>query len=215
MTKQAFAEADELKKEAEDARLIYESERLKLDQERQDLIKKIHEEIEKEHQKILEEAKVEAKSALDTARQMIEQERFVATNEIREQAASLAVILAGRLIGEIGPEIPQNVHLKRLLKFLESIPVEEIRPLQEDLKNSSDTGLTVATSTELTPEDRGQWQLCLSDRIDFGNKINFVIDPEILGGAELRFPHGILKFTWREQLQHAEKLLIRDENATG
>ncbi|MDH3595529.1 MAG: hypothetical protein OEM93_11835, partial [Rhodospirillales bacterium] len=65
----------------------------------------------------------------------------------------------------------------------------------------------------LTPEEREQWSDRLSTCLGHRDKTDFATDPEILGGAELRFPHAVLKLTWADQLQKAKDLLQGDEAA--
>ena len=152
------------------------------------------------------EATIEAKEL--TAAQ---KKKFEA--EIREQVAALAVELASDLLRKGGSSAPSGVFLQQLERQLKDMPAEERERLQKDLAADS-ARLTVITAAPLTPEEQGQWTDMLSDGLGQGEKADFATDPEILGGAELRFPHAVLKLTWADQLRKAKELLRRDDAAS-
>ena len=93
------------------------------------------------------------------------------------------------------------------------MPADERERLQKDLA-ADNARLTVVTAAPLTPEEREQWTDRLSARLGRRDNTDFATDPEILGGAELRLPHAVLKFTWADQLRKARELLRRDEAAS-
>lgn len=213
LAEQAFADADRQKSEAEAARLRFEEGRAGLAQERQDMLKKIHEELEAERRKVLEEAKGKADQLLEAARKSIAEEREAALAEIREQVAALAVELASDLLRKGGSSASSGVFLAQLERQLKDMPADEQERLQKDLAADS-ARVTVVTAAPLTPEEQGQWTDMLSDGLGQGEKADFATDSEILGGAELRFPHAVLKLTWADQLRKAKELLRRDDAAS-
>ena len=213
LAEQAFADADKEKSQAEAARQRFEDGRAELAQERKDMLKKIHEEMEAEHRKVLDEAKREADEQLEAARKTIAEEREAALTEIREQAAGLAVDLASDLLRKAGAGAPANLFLTALERQLEDMPAEERDRLQKDLA-ADGAILTIVTAESLTPKERNQWKDRLGTALGQKNKTDFATDPEILGGAELRFPHAVIKLTWADQLRKAEELLRSDETAS-
>jgi F-type H+-transporting ATPase subunit b len=213
LAEQAFADADKQKSEAGAARKSFEEGRVGLAKDRQDMLKKIHEELDAERRKVLDEARDKAEELMEAARESIIQEREAALTEIREQAAALAVQLASGLLGMGGSSASSGVFLERLERQLKNLPAEERERLQKDLAADS-ARLTVVTASPLTPEERDQWTTRLSAYLSQREKTDFATDPEILGGAELRFPHAVLKFTWADQLRKAKELLERDDAAS-
>jgi F-type H+-transporting ATPase subunit b len=213
LAEQAFADADKQKSEAEAARQHFEEGRAELAQERQDMLKRIHEELEADRHKVLAEAKNKADELLEVARESIAEERQAALTEVREQVAALAVELASGLLRKVESNASSGVFLEQLERQLKDMPADERERLQKDLAADS-ARLTVVTAAPLTPEERDQWTDRLSAWLSQREKTDFATDPEILGGAELRFPHAVLKFTWADQLRKAEELLRRDDDAS-
>lgn len=213
LAKQAFVDAQNEKAAAEAARQDFERDRSMLDREREDLLKEIHAELEAERGKAIDEATAKAGKLLDAARETIVQERHAALTEIREQVATLAVDLASVLLGRSGSSIANDVFLKQLEQHLKDIPAEERARLQSDLA-ANDTRLMVVTAVPLTPQEQGQWTEHIETCLAHGGKIDFATEPKILGGAELHFPHAVLKLSWAEQLRNAQDILRRDDVAS-
>ncbi len=210
---EAFAEAGRQKEEAEAARRRLEQDRASLADERQDLLKKVHEELEVERGKTLAEAKQQAEKLLAAACQEIADERAGALAEMREQAASLAVDLAAGLLREVGANGASATFLERLERQLKELPVDERERLERDLA-ADGARLTVVTAAPLASEEQERWKERLNACLGQEPKIEFAIEPEILGGAELRFPHSVIKLTWQNQLRKALEVLRTDEAAS-
>jgi F-type H+-transporting ATPase subunit b len=214
---EAFAEADRQKQEAEAARQRFEDDRAGLMQERQQMLKKTHADLEKERGQALEDARRQADELLEDARQSIAKERAAALTEIRQQATTLAVELATGVLRQTQPEGGAGVFLERLEKQLGDMPAAERERLQHDL-SAEGAVLEVVTAAPLAAEEQKGWArrlgagLAQEDQQE--DKIRFAVDPEILGGAELHFPHAVLKFTWADQLRKAKELLQSDEAAS-
>jgi F-type H+-transporting ATPase subunit b len=213
LAEQAFADADKQKSEAEAARQRFEGARDQLAQERQDLLKKIHEELETERRKALDAARHEADELLEAARGSLAKERETVLTEIREQVAALAVELASSLLRKVETNASSGVFLEQIERQLKDLPADERERLQKDLAVDS-AHLTVVTAAPLTPKEQEQWTDRLSACLGQRDKTDFTTDPEILGGAELRFPHAVLKFTWADQLRKAKELLRQDDAAS-
>lgn len=214
---EAFEEADRQKQAAEAARQRFEDDRAALALERQQLLKTTHEDLEKERYRALEDARRQADELLEEARQSIAKERAAAVTEIRGQAATLAVELASGVLRQTQPEGGAGVFLERLEKQLEQMPAAERERLQQDLA-AEGASLEIVTAAPLAAEQQQGWARRLAAGLaqegSQEDKIRFAVDPQILGGAELRFPHAVLKFTWADQLRKAKELLQSDEAAS-
>jgi F-type H+-transporting ATPase subunit b len=213
LAEQAFADVDRQKSETEAARQRFEEGRAGLAQERQDMLKEVHEELEVERRNVLGEARHEADELLEAARDSIDEEREAALRDVREQTAALAVELASGLLRKAESSAPAGVFLEQLERQLKELPTDERRRLQKDLAAKS-ARLMVVTAVPLTAQERDHWTDRFSAYLSQRNKTEFETDPEILGGAELRFPHAVLRFTWVDQLHKAGELLRRDEAAS-
>jgi F-type H+-transporting ATPase subunit b len=173
------------------------------------MLEQIDEKLETERRKVLEEARDKADELLQAAREVVAEERQAALTEIREQVADLAVELASALLSKAGSGVSSSIVLENLMQQLQDMPTDERERLQKDLAAAS-ARLTVVTATPLMPEERDQWSDRLSTCLGQTHKTDFSTDPDILGGAELRFPHAVLKLSWEDQLQQAKELLRRE-----
>ncbi len=213
LAEQAFAEADEEKQAAEAARRRYEDDRAALSEERRDTLKTLHDELGAERVKVLEKAKREADAVVEAARASIAEERRAALRSLREEIASLAAELASSILESAGSGRSSDVALEQLAQQLVDMPDDERARLRDDLSTDGAV-LTVATAAPLAPEDRKRWKERLSAGIGPTRAVDFVVDPAILGGAEIRFPHAALKLTWADQLQDAKERLAGDDLAS-
>ena len=213
LAEQAFVDADKEKTAAKAARQGFEQDRSRLERERQEMLKAIHTELEAERGKVIDEAAAKAGKLLEVARQTIVQERHSALTQLREQAAALAVDLASGLLRQGGSGIASGVFLAQLEQYLKDMPAEERERLQHDLA-ANNARLRVVTALALTPQAQDQWTARLKTCFAQRETIDFAAQPEILGGAELHFPHAVLKLTWAEQLHKAQDVLRQDDVAS-
>ncbi len=211
LAESAFAQAARKAEEADAARLNFEGDQARLAQERLDMLRKVHQELEVERSGLLEEARDDANRLIETARETIADERDTALGEIREEVAGLAVELATSILQKSGSDISPEFFLERLEKQLTELPENERDRFRKALA-ADEARLTVVTACPLAPEDREQWTDRLGASLGQTVRTDFVTDPGIVGGAELRLPHAVLKITWADQLRKAEELLIENEN---
>jgi len=204
-------EAEKAKADAEAARQSYEEERARLPGERQEMLKKAHDELEEDRKKILGAAKDDADKMLAAAEASIEDQRREAIKGIKQDVSHLAGTLAGRILSASASGSLHDVFLEKIEARFNALPEEERDRLVKDLAEEG-AALTVVTATDLAADERGHWTERLAKTLSVGNKPDFRADPAIIGGAELHFPHAVLRFTWADQLETAEKELTSDES---
>jgi F-type H+-transporting ATPase subunit b len=206
---EARNEAEKAKADAEAAHQRYEEERAKLPVERQEMLKKVHDELEEDRKNILGSAKGEAEKLLAAAKASIEDQRREALKGVKTDVATLAGVLAGRILGGSAVGSLNDVFLDRVEAEVDKLPEEERERLIKDLGEEGAT-LTVVTAGDLGSDDRCRWSDRLAKILGPGVKPDFKTDAGIIGGAELHFPHAVLRFTWADQLKAAEKELVGD-----
>ena len=210
LAEQATLEAAKQKSDAEAEQQRYVEARDALSDERQQMLKTMHREWDEERRKLLVEAKDEAEAIVAAAREAVAKERQTAVEDIRDQMAGLAVDIASNLLRTVGSDASSEVYLEQIERRLRDLPAEELERLRKDLA-AEGAALTVVTATPLEDEERAAWTERLGTCLGQDGRTDFTSDPEILGGAELRFPHAALKFTWADQLRQARELLRADE----
>lgn len=213
LVEQAFAEAAKQKGEAEAAQRSFEASRTELARERQDLLNKMHEELAAERERIIEQARREAGQLIEAARASIAEEREAALAGIRGQVADLAVELAATLLRKVGSVALNDAFLERVEQQLRALPTEERDRLRKDLA-ADGARLTVVTATPLPEEERERWRTRLGTSLVQREATEFETDPGLIGGAELRFPHAVIRFTLADQLAKAKGILLGNETAS-
>jgi F-type H+-transporting ATPase subunit b len=204
----AFAEAERHQQEADAAKQRFEAAQAALAQERQDMLRDLHRDLDAERSKLLDSARQDADRTIDAARQQIEEERTAAVAELRGEAADLAVELAATLLRKTAAIAPDDALLQRIENELQGLPAEERARLRNDLA-ADGARLTVVTAAALPNGDQDRWRQRLAACLGGDDRTDFVTDPEIVGGAELRLPHAVLKFSLADQLAKAKEALRR------
>jgi F-type H+-transporting ATPase subunit b len=68
------------------------------------------------------------------------------------------------------------------------------------------------TAVELNESEKAAWSEALKQKLNLPDAPAFAVEPDIIGGAELRLPHAAIRFTWADQVQKAAELLKRDQD---
>lgn len=210
LAEEAFAKAAAREAEAEALKARMAEDRAALAQERQDLLKSLHKQAAAERDALLAQSREDAAKQLDAAQETIAQERKAAAAVLRKQASGLAVDLASKLLGELDADALSEACLEKLETRLDRLPPDESAQIQRDL-DDPEAHVTVVTAHPMAEAERSRWRDRLARRLPPADRIAFDVDPGLVGGAELRFPHATLKFTWADQLEKARELLQSDD----
>jgi F-type H+-transporting ATPase subunit b len=160
----------------------------------------LHAEMEKERAAVLDKAKAAADDMVAEARDRIARERDEALAGLKDDIVALARDLAATALVETGG--PGNGLPGRVAAHLDAMKSDERDELRRDVLEGGGV-LSVVTASKLDDDEQGRWRTALTERLGEEAKIGFVTDPDILGGAELRFPHAVLSFSVAERLRQA------------
>ncbi len=207
LSMQAFAEADKAKQEAEAMRRHYEEARGALAEERQEMLDAAHRSIESDRAKILDEARDQAETLVKSAHESIAQERVKTLEGLENDIANLAVKLAGKLLDNLGASIASDVFLERAEEALTNLPKGERRRLERDLA-SNGARVVVVTAAPLNAGEQKTWKTRLEADVGRTLEVAFDVDPKLLGGAAVHFPHTVISFAWADQLHDAKQALL-------
>jgi F-type H+-transporting ATPase subunit b len=210
LSEEAFAEAAAKEAEVDELKKRMEQDRAAMAQERQDMLKKLHENAAAEREKLLDQSRKEAETLIDDAREAVASERQAASSAIRVEAGHLAVELASKLLSQIDTNALGDAYLEKLVAQFEGMSADELEELRKDLE-PPDARLIVVTTVAVPESAQARWRDRLATHVAHEDRIDFVTDPAIVGGAELRFPHTTMSFTWAEQLRKARRVLEGDE----
>ena len=103
--------------------------------------------------------------------------------------------------------------LKLIETHLAKLDEEELRRLRDDLE-PQDARLLVVTAQQLSPESETGIRTSLAGQLGHEGRIDFSLEPELLGGLELRFPHNVISFAWADQLRQMKERIEDDEESS-
>jgi F-type H+-transporting ATPase subunit b len=198
------------RQKALDTQQELEAQRAGIEAERQRAIAEQREQLVTERTKILEETRAQAQEIISQARKRIAEERSVATEELFSRSIELAGALAERLLRDLALPSIERPFLARVLDYLDRLSTQERESLVSRLSGNP---LIVTTAHPLEPEEEGEWRAQIQKRITNGTSIRFRSDPALIAGAEITFPHAILRFNWRDGSIAASKEIHRNEHS--
>jgi F-type H+-transporting ATPase subunit b len=215
LVEQAFVDAENAKQAANAEQQRLEQSQVELVQARHDLLKQTHTELEAEKNRILDAARSEAAAMLDAARARVEGEQAVVLDNVRAEVTDLAIVMSSRLLQQFVAQVSEGSQLsagflEQLSRRLEQLPDEERQAMSREL-NIAPEGLRVVTANALTEQQQQLWREKLEMNLGTLQKLEFDVDPALIGGAELRFPHAVLSLAWSEMLQQGKRTLIESE----
>ncbi len=154
------------------------------------------------------QAEREVAALLDVTRSKLATERDRALSEARKMALDLGTDIARRLLAEIPVEARAEGWLGRIERYLALLPDGDLAALVRQFEGGG--ALAVVTASPLAPEAietwRGRLHQVLGDRI----AIAFEVNPDLVAGAELRFPSAVLQFSWQSALAAVRSELEED-----
>ena len=156
------------------------------------------------------QARAAGDALLAKAQEAIAAERKAAVAGAQADVAALAAGLAGRILADTAAKVAPGVFLDGLAGALEALPKGERDRLAADMA-APGAEASVVTAQPLAPEDHGPWTKRLMPLLGNAGTLTFAEDAAILGGAELRLAHSVLKFGWADRIAAAKGALAGDE----
>ena len=197
-------QASASQREAEQRSAALEVERAAVETGRAQAIADARHQVDGERDRTLEQARAEADRLLADAKRRIASERQQASRAICDEAATLAIALATRLLASAPDGHGDAGFIGELLRRLEATPGAE-----RDAWFAAETvrSVTLATAHPLELVDRqaaaDRLRRALGDEL----RVEFASDPALIAGAELRFAHGVLARHWAAELATARKAM--------
>lgn len=144
------------------------------------------------------QAQRDAESLLEEARRTLAREREEAQQALQHAALRLAADIASRVLAEIPEPLRAQGWLERIAGHLRALPPGELRELAGELAGGGT--LQVVTALPLAAAVQEEWRTRLRAAIAADAGIAFDAQPDLIAGAELRFPHARLSFTVRDAI---------------
>jgi len=212
-TEGVIAEANAAKSAAEGLRHELEGQRAAIVTEREHALEEAHARAKQEAAALLERARADAEKLLAEQRQRIEQERAEAAEALRQDAIDLAVAIARRLLAEPGEGGADGPLLGDALARLEALSEPERRELNGQVADGG--AVQVVTAAPLDAAAGAEATRRLRELVGADVEVQFAADAALIAGAELHFPHTVVRHNWRDSLREIEEDLRRDGRAPG
>lgn len=191
-----MAQAETLRAGAEQQARALAEQQAGIDAARQQALQQGRHAIDEERARMLAKAQAAAQATLEDAHRQIARERQALQRALFGEAATLANQMAGRWLGAATDQRDDSRCLDLLLARLEGTPsgarAAWFDPPQDDR-------VQVQSARALPEPVRVQAIARLQAALGAagaGAEIGFVVDPALVSGAELHFPHGVLALSW-------------------
>jgi F0F1-type ATP synthase membrane subunit b/b' len=210
------AEVDAARAEAAEAKTNAEAEAEKLrqaqaalEEDRQGVMDRVAAAAAEAARETAAEARSAAATQVAKAEAAIAAERAAAVEAAESELADLAAGLAGRILHESAAKVAPGLFLDGLAEALGNLPEAERARLAADMGKPGAVA-TVVTARPLPPQDHGIWSSRLVPLLGGAGTLAFAEDRAILGGAELRLAHSVLKFGWADRIAAAREVMAGD-----
>jgi F-type H+-transporting ATPase subunit b len=208
-----IAEANAARAAVEQLRAELEQQRGTIAKERDQTLEQAHAAASADAQRLLEKARADADRQGAEERQRLTRERAEATEALRQEASALALTIARRLLADAATPGFDGPFVERLLARLRGLDEPERRVLASQLADGAP--LQLVTAGPLAPSARAIFQDQLRAALGADTVVEFAQDAALIAGAELHFPHTILRHSWQHSLEEIAAELRHDGGTAG
>ena len=213
-TESVIAEANAARSAAEGLRHELEGQRAAIVTERERALEEAHARARQEAAALLEGARADAEKLLAEQRRRVEQERADAAEALRQEAIDLAVTIAQRLLATSSEAGSDGPLLRGALARLEAL--ERARAPGADGPAGGRRG---GARGDRGAARSGGERRCDPPPARAGGRRRRGASsppmPALIAGAELHFPHTVVRHSWRDSLRELEEDLKRDGRTPG
>ncbi|MGE5260502.1 MAG: hypothetical protein ACM3MH_06445 [Actinomycetota bacterium] len=211
LAEQALLKAEATEKEAATAKAAFEAKSAELDKTREAAIEAAQQSAEADAKAIVAQARKQANDILAAANAAAASSHDAALASLKQDIIDTAVKIAETILRKTASRDLNNVFLSHVLDEVGALGQEDRARIDADLAGKG-SAVEVATAMPLTKDERDIWTKTLRERLHLKAAPKFTTAPDLLGGAELRFPHATVRFAWSDQLKKAADMLARAES---
>jgi len=206
----AYAEAAAAKAAADSARAEFEGMRADAAKTAARMMDEAKEAGIRERNAMMDQARADAESIIVAAHQRIAREREEAERQLRDRIARLGVEVAAALLRQsVSDNGATPMLADRALRMLAELPREERARMAGDL--SANAALEVASAGPLSSKETELYRKRIAEALGREVAIDFVQDPGLIAGVELRLPLAVVNCSWKQILAQALKTLLDND----
>ena len=210
LEEQALLKAEATEKEASAAKAEFEAKSAELEKNREASAKNAQQAAEADAKTIIAQARKEADEIEAEARKVADGTHTAALANLKQEIVETAVKIAETILRKTANNDLNEVFLSHILDEIDALDKDDRMRIDVDIA-SKDGAVEVATSMKLTQAERETWTKTLRQHLHLRSTPGFTTEPDLLGGAELRFRHATVRFAWSDQLKKAADLLAKSE----
>jgi F-type H+-transporting ATPase subunit b len=211
LAEQALTKAEAAEKEAVAEKAEFEAKSAALEKDRQAATEAARQAAEAEAKAIIGEARKEADEIAAKARKAASDARAAALANLKQELVETAVKIAETILRKTANRDLNDIFLSHILDEIGALDKEQRARIDADVAGNGG-GVEVVTSMKLTKSEQAAWTKKLREQLHLQSAPSFTTEPDLVGGAELRFPHATVRFAWSDHLQRAAGILAESRN---
>jgi F-type H+-transporting ATPase subunit b len=211
LAEQALLKAEATEKEASAAKTKFEAKSAELAKDREATAEAAREKAEADAKTIIAQARKKADDIVAQAHKTAADTEATALANLKQEIADTAVKIAQTILRKTANSDLNDIFLSHILSEISALKKEDRARIDADIAGSG-AALQVATSMPLSKTERDNWTKMLRERLKLRSAPSFITEPDLIGGAELRFPHATVRFAWSDHLKRAADILAKSED---
>jgi F-type H+-transporting ATPase subunit b len=184
---------------------VLTSERAQLVTQRTQALVQVQADSEKQRTALLAAAREEVDRLRAQAAAEMARDRAAQVEATSALAVQLAIDIAGKLLDRVSQRM-------RVTAFVDGL-VEGMRSLSPGAQAGMalDTSLQLTVPRPLTPEEQAQCEAALSAELGNPVSLKITVDGSLIAGLELSGTHGLVRNSWRDQLEQIQTAFLHDD----
>jgi F-type H+-transporting ATPase subunit b len=207
----ALTKAEATEQEASAAKATFEAKSEELEKTREASIEEAQQSAEADAKSIIAQARKKADEILAEANAAAATSHVAALASVKQDIIDTAVKIAETILRKTANSDLNDIFLSRVVDEIAALSKEDRARIDADIA-ANGAIVEVATSMKLTRDERNAWTKTLRDQLHLRKAPSFSTEPDLLGGAELRFTHATVRFSWSDQLKKAADILGKSES---
>lgn len=195
-----LSDAQASKDKAETAIAELTQSRTEMAAEREKLLAEAREKAAISAKATLGEAAKKAETVLKAAQKKRDHDAAIANAETVSDATDLAVEIARKLLSRFEPAVVQSMFLDLLITAIGNMEVKDRTAI---IKAAGDIDLVSAA--KLDNAAKTKISKAVGNALGGALEFNFMIDPDLIAGLELRSAHFVLNNSWKADLIQVQK----------
>ena len=179
-----LADAEDKEKQAEAERKEYEQKKLELGQQRASILKTATDQAADTKKELLEQARTEATDQIERYHTALAQNQSKFSRELIERTQHEVLAISAKVLTDLADEEVQSAILRSFIRQLKTGEASNQQVLP-DIKAFAGKPLTIRSSVELNTEDKQQLSVILQKLFTERSELSYETDPELIGGYEI------------------------------